>query len=313
MNGKRILTVFLIVASVLSAELMILSYLWPVQRQDETMEKPPKRQRKQEIPDIAADRGNLRKFVEGVLEEDSEEFAIYLLRPSKEKQAWIYQSRPMRPASMIKLFVMAAAMQEVKDGKLSLDEVVVLQEEDMVGGAGILTEYEDGLRIPMWKVMELMITESDNTATNILIDRIGMNKINQYLQKYGYQDTTLQHKMMIGSEGRMNSSSVKDIGTLLAKIYDHECVGEPYDGWMIDIMMQQKDRDCFPAALPTWRIAHKTGEIDGLYDDGGIFYGEQEDFVLVIMNDNYSGRDIAIQQMQRIARYVAEESVDRRK
>ena len=313
MNGKRVLTVFLIVSGVLTAELMVLSYLWPVQRQEEAVEKPLKRQRTQEILDIATDRGDLQKFVEGVLEEDSEEFAIYLLRPGKEKQPWIYQSRPMRPASMIKLFVMAAAMQEVKDGKLSLDEVVVLKEEDMVGGAGILVEYEEGQQIPMWKVMELMITESDNTATNILIDRIGMNKIDQYLQTYGYLDTALQHKMMIGNEGRMNFSSVKDVGTLLTKIYYHDCVGDPYDGWMIDIMVQQKDRDCFPAALPTWRIAHKTGEIVGLYDDGGIFYGEQEDFVLVIMNDDYSGRDIAIRQMQQIARYAAGESADRGK
>ena len=59
--------------------------------------------------------------------------------------------------------------------------------------------------------------------------------------------------------------------------------------------------------MPNWKIAHKTGEIDGLYDDGGIFYGDEQDFILVIMNDNYGGRDKAIRQMQQIARYFAGE------
>ena len=188
-----------------------------------------------EIPDIASDRNMLQSTVEGILQDDSAQFAIYLLRPAKEKQPWIYQSRPMRPASMIKLFVLAKAMQDVKDGKLSLDEIIVLRDEDMVGGAGVLVEYEEGTRIPLRKVMELMITESDNSATNILIDRIGMGNINQYLKEHGYLDTVLQHKMMIGNRGLMNFSSVKDIGVLLSRIYQRDCVGDPYDEWIIGI------------------------------------------------------------------------------
>ena len=307
MNVKRILIIFSVIVGVLSVELLLLSYLWPIQRQGKTAEPLPVQKQAKKIPDIALDREQVQGFVEKVLDEDSEIFAIYLLRPEKEKQPWIYQSRPMRPASMIKLFVLAKVMQDAKDGKLSLDEEIVLKEDDMVGGAGVLVEFDEGHRISLRKVAELMITESDNTATNILIDRVGMENINQYLQAHGYMDTVLHHKMMIGNEGKMNLSSVKDIGDLLYRIYQHECVGDPYDEWMIDILLGQTDKECFPAALPDWNIAHKTGEIDGLYDDGGIFYGSEEDFILVIMNDDYGGRGKTIQQMQRIARYVAGE------
>ena len=307
MNIKRMVTVFLIVATALSVETAALNFFLLAGAEENPAKSQEKEQLVEEIPDIAPDRKNLQETIEIILGEDSDVFAIYLLRPAKERKPWIYQSHPMRPASMIKLFVLAKAMQDAKDGMLSLDETVILKEDDMVGGAGILTKYEEGYRLPLRKVMELMITESDNTATNILIERIGKEDINQYLQEHGYIDTVLHHKMMLGSEGKMNLSSVKDIGTLLSRIYGHDCVGAPYDEWMIDILLEQKDRECFPAALPDWKIAHKTGEVEGLYDDGGIFYGREEDFVLVIMNDKYGGRDKAIQQMQRIARYVAGE------
>ncbi|MBR4694497.1 MAG: serine hydrolase, partial [Selenomonadaceae bacterium] len=124
----------------------------------------------------------------------------------------------------------------------------------------------------------------------------------------GYTDTVFRHKMMHSPRDRRqgNLSSVKDIGLLLNRIYRGECVGTPYDTLMIGFLALQKDDECFPKALPSWRIAHKTGEVDGLYDDGGIFYGKEGRFILVIMNEEYSGRSIAIQKMQEIARYVGE-------
>ena len=74
---------------------------------------------------------------------------------------------------------------------------------------------------------------------------------------------------------------------------------------MISYLLKQQDRDCFPAALPYWNVAHKTGEVDNLYDDGGIFFGAQGDFILVIMNDNYENRGETIENMKKIASSIA--------
>ena len=102
-----------------------------------------------------------------------------------------------------------------------------------------------------------------------------------------------------------NISSVQDVGTLLTRIYKHECVGEQEDELMAEILKGQEDKACFNAALPDWQIGHKTGEYSGLLHDGGIFYGPEGNFVLVIFCEKYAGRQIAIEDMQEMAWYFA--------
>ena len=307
MNLRHILTIFLLIAFVLTAELILLLYMFPTGVKHHSVEKaktPPAKA--QEIPPVAPDREALANAILNILGEDADRFSIYLLRPQTEQTPYLYQAgRQMRPASMIKVFILAKAMEDIRDGKHSLDETIVLRYSDMVAGAGVLDGQPEGTKLPLSKIMELMITESDNTATNILIDLIGMENINAYLKANGYTATTLQHKMMIPNGGRMNFSSAEDLGRLFTRIYRHECVSEYHDGLMIEYLLGQADKEGFPAALPRWRIAHKTGEIDQLYDDGGIFYGNAKDFILVIMNDEYSGRYETIERMKRIASVIA--------
>ena len=89
-----------------------------------------------ELPDVASDRSDLQEMIKFALGSEVPKFAVYLFRPDMEKQPLIFQSRPMRPASMIKVFVLAKVMQDAKDGKLSLDELVTITANNIVGGAG---------------------------------------------------------------------------------------------------------------------------------------------------------------------------------
>ena len=235
------------------------------------------------------------------LGEHASKFAVCFMRPELDREPLMFQSRPMRPASMIKMFVMAKAMFDIKNRMMSLDEQLTITSENVVGGAGSIAGEGVGAQVSARRLIELMIIESDNTATNILMDRLGMENINRYLRENGYQDTIINHKMML-DEGKMtNLSSVHDLGLLFTRIYKHECVDDYHDMLMIDYLLRQEDTDCFPSALPYYNIAHKTGEVVGLYDDGGIFYGSRGDFILVIMNDGIDGREDAIDRMKSIA------------
>ena len=262
-----------------------------------------------ELPDVASDRSDLQEMIKFALGSEVPKFAVYLFRPDMEKQPLIFQSRPMRPASMIKVFVLAKVMQDAKDGKLSLDELVTITANNIVGGAGSIAGEGVNAKVPIRKAAELMIAESDNTATNILIDRVGIDNINQYLQANGYKDTILNHKMMLQLDVT-NWSSAEDLGNFFTKVYNHTCVDEYYDRLMISYLLKQQDRDCFPAALPYWNIAHKTGEVENLYDDGGILYGTKGDFILVIMSDNYDSRGETIERMKRIALQTANDFIN---
>lgn len=283
-----------------------------IDERDLTVKRPPAAeeamkpvQRFTEIPSSNGDTEEILTLFNTILGNDSENFSIYLYRPALEEDPILFRSRPMPPASMIKVFILAKLMQDVNDKNISLDDKIELKSSDLVGGSGVVGSYKIGTPIEIRKLAELMIAESDNTATNMLIDRIGIDAINEYLDANGYYDTVLNQKMMqVTRRGRLNSSSVEDLGTLFARIYRHECVNPELDDLMVTFLLRQKDSECFPVALPNWRIAHKTGEIDRLYDDGGIFYGADSDFILVIMNENYSGRAETIEKMQRIARLI---------
>ena len=254
---------------------------------------------------VISDHDALQDMIRLTLGEETNKFSLYLFRPQIDEQPLIFQSRPMRPASMIKLFVLAKVMQDAKDGQLALDELIPISAQNIVGGAGSIAGEGVGAKVPIRQAAELMIIESDNTATNILIDRIGMENLNQYISEKGYKDTIFNHKMMLQTNNS-NMSSAEDIGLLFNRIYNHECVDDYYDRLMIDYLLRQEDKDCFPAALPYWNIAHKTGEVNNLYDDGGIFYGSKGDFILVIMDDDYESRGETIEKMQRIASQIAE-------
>ena len=244
--------------------------------------------------------------VESLILNDTTHYAIYFLNLNEgQRCAQIYHSSPMRSASMIKVFVLATAMEKVSNGELNLEDQLILTDGDKVGGAGVLAGFDSGTKFSIKKLLELMITESDNTATNMIIDRLSMNDVNAYVQKNGYNDTVLSRKMMDFSavkEGRENYTSVRDLGRFFTRLYDKKCVGEVYDNIMIDFLLGQTDTEGIPAALRDGTVAHKTGELVGVYNDGGIIYGTQ-DSVLVVMTDDYGYRGESIEGIHRITRH----------
>ena len=105
-----------------------------------------------------------------------------------------YRNSVQTPAaSMIKVFILAAAYEDIRDGKLSLTETFTLTDKNVVAGSGVLKECQ-GTTVTVKKTLDEMIIHSDNTATNLMIDRLGMDRVNRYLKEHGYKDTTLRRK-----------------------------------------------------------------------------------------------------------------------
>lgn len=178
-------------------------------------------------------------------------YSIYLSYIGDETPV-LQDTTRMRSASMIKVFLLADVMEKIKMGELNLNDEYILQNKDKVGGAGILSGYPDGFVVSLEKLLELMITESDNTATNIIIDMIGVEDVNRYLVINDYKDTQLKRKMMDMAamrEGRENYTSASDLGTFFLRLYHSQCVGERYDAKMREFLFKQTDDECFVRAL----------------------------------------------------------------
>ena len=244
----------------------------------------------------------LEKDVRQFIEPKNPLYSIYVKNLDSGSALAVHNEK-IRAASMIKLFIMAEAFRQAKEGRLNLAELRILTDADKVGGAGSLQSMPEGTRRTWRQLIEKMIDESDNTATNMVIERVGMAKVNQFIVNNGFRDTILQRKMMDLESieaGRENYTTVSDLGILLEKIYRKQCVGTAEDEEMLDILLQQEDNDKIPSRLPnTAQVAHKTGELVGALHDGGVVLGGHHPYVVCIMSEHVGStrettKDIAV-------------------
>lgn len=201
------------------------------------------------------------------------------------------ENRVFPSASLIKILIMVEALERVEKGEYRLEEKIKVREIDRVKYSIIseltLEEYT------LIDLITLMIILSDNTATNVLIELLGYEKINQMAEKIGCNNTVLRRKMMdfeSAKQGRENLTSPMDMAILLEKIYNKSIVSPKMCELMIDILRRQKHRDMLPRyILDEVTIAHKTGELSGLNHDIGIFYLRNINYLIGIFTTE--GRD----------------------
>lgn len=209
-------------------------------------------------------------------------------------------NRSVPSASTIKLVIMAECLRRVQCGDLSLSQTLTVTEEMKTGGDGILKELEPGHTFTLKELLTLMIIVSDNEATNILIDLLGMDAINKMAQTLQLANTSLGRRMM-DSEARAkgfdNFISADDMASILCRIYHGELVDKEASDLMLNILLRQQQTGRLQLYLPEEiQVAHKCGDLDLLENDGGIIYLPGHPFVLVVLTSsmptNKEGREI---------------------
>ena len=100
-------------------------------------------------------------------------------------------------ASIVKVPILLEYLRQKEKGMLNPDDDVVLEEKDVVGGAGILLELHRGIGLTLQDLIHLMIVISDNTASNVMLDKAGMDEVNAFMRSLGLVDTVIGRKFMI--------------------------------------------------------------------------------------------------------------------
>lgn len=223
-------------------------------------------------------------------------------------------------ASIIKLPIMAAAFADVYDQKLQLDERIVIRQSDYAMGSGIIHYLSPGLALTIYDLIVLMIVSSDNTATNILIDLVGMKRINEIMQQLGMNNSKIEHKLGLfytGQEVR-NVITAGDVAAMLSRVAEGTFLHRYACQQMISIMQKQIYRDgiprYFPAPnkqfageLPIWEFANKTGWISGIQHDVGILHTAHLGIYTITVLSNYvSTQSKALKQIAEIGRHAYE-------
>jgi beta-lactamase class A len=197
-------------------------------------------------------------------------------------------------ASSIKIAVLLETFKQAEEGRLKLDDFVALEESRKVEGSGVLVHLgRPSLSLSIRDLAVLMVVLSDNTATNLLIDKVGLEAVNKRMDALGLPKTRLRRKMMdlqAAAEGRENVSTPFEMMTLLERIWKGSALGEPYRKDLLAILAIPKDSPLRAGVPEGVEVAEKPGELEAVRCDSGIVMLTGRPYVLSVMT-TYLKRD----------------------
>jgi beta-lactamase class A len=210
------------------------------------------------------------------------------LKDLKTGKTFLINEREVFPqASSIKIAILLEVFKQAEEGRLKLDEFIALEESGKVAGSGVLFYLgRPSLRLSVRDTAVLMIVLSDNTATNLLIAKVGMDAVNKRLDGLGLAKTRLQRKMMdlkAAAEGRENVSTPLEMLTLLEKVWKGDILKEPFRKDFLDILAIPKDSPLRSGVPEGIDVAEKPGELEGVRCDSGVVMLPGRPYILCVM------------------------------
>jgi beta-lactamase class A len=220
------------------------------------------------------------------------------------------EDQPFPAASLVKIPILVTCFKAVEEGRLDLSEKHVLRREDRVGGSGILRRMRNGRSFTYSQLIDYMVTESDNIACNILIDRLGFDYINQVFEELGLEKTRLNRKMIdfaARDQGIENYTTAAEMTGLLDRIYHHRCFNAEISERCLAVLKRQKINDRLPRYLPKEiTVAHKTGLEKEVCHDAGIVFTPSGDYIITVLVHTWIGPGSAKIFIGRLSSYFYE-------
>jgi beta-lactamase class A len=190
----------------------------------------------------------------------------------------------MPTASLIKVAVLIELYQQVQEDKLKLTDQVTLHDADKVPGSGILTEhFSDGANFSLRDAARLMIAFSDNTATNLVLDRVGIKSVNQRMEAWGFPNTKINAKVYRGSTTSVDpartkryglgSTTARELVGLLEELQVSDRCRPLLKQTILNHLAHNADKDKFKRLLPAGvRVVHKDGSTNDTRTDAGLIH-----------------------------------------
>lgn len=212
-------------------------------------------------------------------------------------------------ASLAKIPLMAACFLAAEQGRIKLERNIALKSSDKLTGSGVLKDMPAGTTFSVERLIGLMIYDSDNTATNIVTNLIGIDYLNNTFKSFGLKNTDLSRKIAdykSRDKGIENYTTAQDMALLLDKIYRRNLGNKNVSDQCVSMLKLTRMNDRIPKYLPPEiTVAHKTGLENGVCHNAGIVFTRKGDFIIVVLTKHANANsNLSKEFIARLSSYV---------
>ncbi|ASK61975.1 hypothetical protein CFK37_07285 [Virgibacillus phasianinus] len=233
-----------------------------------------------------------------LLKDIIDHFSIYI--QTSDGDISINAFEPKRAASTIKLPILIEAFRQIEAGNLQPDTLVYIETDMKTGGAGVIDYLTNSNVYSYRNLLELMIIVSDNTAANIILDKIGMDTVNELAAAIGCNHTILSRKFMqLKDPSLENYTSAQDMVKFLHLMEETDDLLSETSRNEIKQIMGHQQNNCKIAHYMNHdeciKVYHKTGELTGIEHDVALLTYQEQKVYLALLSENWqnngTGRD----------------------
>ncbi len=257
---------------------------------------------------------DLNKIIKGKLQGQKGEFAVVITDLSSgERKFSINEDKPFPAASLYKLFLLAAAFEEIENGRLKEDQVITVSQEHLKKVLGFedfgYNKDQEEISHKVSSILSRIATISDNYASIMLAEKIGWEKVREQARKIGASQTSIKDPI---------TTSASDIALYFEKLYRGEIVSKQASEKIIELLSKSKINNRIPSKLPAdveikegtqsakqvLKIAHKTAELPRIRHDGGIVFIPGKPYAIVLLSQDLQFEDDGIELLGQISKDV---------
>jgi beta-lactamase class A len=209
---------------------------------------------------------------------------------------------PVRTASTIKIAVMVEAFARVAEGRAKWTDALVLDKSVRYAGSGVLQDLTDGMHLSLRDAVTLMMTVSDNTATNMVLGHLTADSVNERMESLGLKQTRIMRRVGGGGESRegkvesnkrfgLGRTSPREMVTLMEKLERGEVVSAAASKEMIELLKEEQPKLGIFRRLWNVDTATKSGALDALRSNAGIVYHTRGRIALAVTCDDMPAPD----------------------
>ena len=230
---------------------------------------------------------SLERDIEKAAAEVNGVMAVEVIDLTTGDEISINADEVMPTASSIKIAVLAELLKQAEEGRLKLTGLYTVRAQDLVPDSDIMLGLTPEVtRLTLRDLATMMVAVSDNSATNVLIDAVGFERVNSTLRSLGFARTQLRRKMMdlkAATEGRENVSTARELAGLLRAIHQGKLLDPEHTADFFKLLGTHKSSYMLPALPEDVAAATKPGDLEAVRNETGIVFVKGRPFVISVM------------------------------